>query len=404
MPRVIHILRKFEPAEWGGIETHLLGLLPELERLGWTSEVHAPAEAGTDGTPLAECGIEFRTFRACYPVLGMGKEGRARLVASGGNLITVDELMRLLRDRRASVFHVHTQGRLSGVVRLASRLKGVPFAVTIHGPYRSGAKSVRAAHADRTRGLIDLGAPFGLLVGARRVVHDADMVFVVNQHEYEAWRAAREGRHLEYVPHGVSLERASAETRAEVRQRIRGLGQAPFLVVVGRLDRAKGQDLAISAFRRAAPSGWHLVLAGAPTDAPFARELEVRAKTLAPRVHLLGGVSPAVARALLVEASLVLIPSRNEPFGIVLLEAWAEGSAALYSDLGGLAEVSRRVASTFGRVAEPREDAWVEKIRSVLADPASVEAERRAAPERVAEHFSWRAAARRIADAYGRFS
>jgi len=174
--------------------------------------------------------------------------------------------------------------------------------------------------------------------------------------------------------------------------------------VVGRLDRAKGQDLAISAFRRAAPSGWHLVLAGAPTDAPFARELEVRAKTLAPRVHLLGGVSPAVARALLVEASLVLIPSRNEPFGIVLLEAWAEGSAALYSDLGGLAEVSRRVASTFGRVAEPREDAWVEKIRSVLADPASVEAERRAAPERVAEQFSWRAAARRIADAYGRFS
>ena len=61
MPRVVHVLRKFEPSEWGGIETYLLGLLPELERLGWKSEVHAPQEAGTDGTILREHGIGFRT-------------------------------------------------------------------------------------------------------------------------------------------------------------------------------------------------------------------------------------------------------------------------------------------------------------------------------------------------------
>ena len=56
MPHVVHVLRKFEPRERGGIETHLVGLIPELARLGWTSEVHAPRERGTDGAPLREVG------------------------------------------------------------------------------------------------------------------------------------------------------------------------------------------------------------------------------------------------------------------------------------------------------------------------------------------------------------
>src|SRR5436190_23485749 len=108
MPKVIHIVRKFEPDQWGGIETHLLALIPRLERLGWTSEVHAPAEMGTDGSALTAAGATFRTFRAYYPYLRMGHKERTSLVAAGGNLISFEELGRLLLHRRASVLHVHT--------------------------------------------------------------------------------------------------------------------------------------------------------------------------------------------------------------------------------------------------------------------------------------------------------
>src|SRR5690348_3115639 len=134
MPKVIHVLRKFEPAEWGGIETHMVGLVPALARLGWTSEVHAPREAGTDGSPLTAIGAGFRPFAAHYPYLGLTPEKRAALVAVGGNLISPEELIVLMTTRNADVIHVHTRGRLGGIVRSASRLRKIPYAVTLHGP------------------------------------------------------------------------------------------------------------------------------------------------------------------------------------------------------------------------------------------------------------------------------
>src|ERR1700722_4691295 len=126
MPHVVHVLRKFEPREWGGIETHLVGLIPELARLGWTSEVHAPRERGTDGAPLREVGAELATFRAHYPYVGLTPERRARLVAAGGNLVSLEETWRLFRAPRADVIHVHTLGRLGGTVRTVARVRRIP--------------------------------------------------------------------------------------------------------------------------------------------------------------------------------------------------------------------------------------------------------------------------------------
>lgn len=406
MPKVIHILRKFEPAEWGGTESHIVGLVPALERFGWLSEVHAPREAGTDGGPVSELGATFRTFGAHYPALGRSAAERARLVASGGNLVTLDEPLRLLADRRASILHVHTQRRLGGVVRTAARIKRIPYAVSIHGPLRAGgdtstleggAASVRGRH----RG-IDLGGPFGWLVGARRVVQDADLVFVLNAREEEEWRDDRRGRHLERIPHGVIAARATAEERAQVRCSIAGLGDAPFACVLGRLDPVKGQDLALAAFEHAAPANLHLVLAGAPTHADFARALSDRAARSPGRVHVTGGITPRAARALLAEATLVLVPSRAEAFGLVLVEAWAEGVPVLFSDVGGLVDLARDNDIRTGRVTHDDVDAWTEALRGAIAAPAALADEARRGPARVAAHYAWPAVAQRIAAAYER--
>ncbi|HEY2512368.1 MAG TPA: glycosyltransferase family 4 protein [Polyangiaceae bacterium] len=398
MPRVFHVLRKFEPAEWGGIETHLVGLIPELAKLGWESEVHAPAEAGTDGAALQAVGATFRPFRARYPYLGMNAARRARLVAAGGNLLSFDELGALLRAPKGSIFHVHTQGRLGGVVRTAARLKHVPYAVSLHGPVRADAAVVESDAVDRTRGMIDLGAPAGLLLGARRVVHDADLVFTLNRHERDAWSADRAGRHLALVSHGVALAPSTAEARREARALVPGLGDAPFAVTLARLDRAKGQDLAIEALARGAPEGTHYVLAGAAVDATYAAELRALAAKY-PRVHVLGGVSPRQARALLAEAKLALLPSRAEPFGIVLLEAWAEGTPALAADVGGLGDIARTTGAEHILVKGGVE-VWAERVRAALGDSDTIVAEGAQARARVARHYSWRSLAEQTAAAY----
>ncbi len=398
MPHIIHVLRKFEPREWGGIETHLVGLIPELARLGWTSEVHAPRESGTDGAALRAVGAELVPFRARYPYLGLTPERRARLVAAGGNLLSAEEMVRLIRGPRADMIHVHTQGRLGGIVRTAARLRRIPYAVSLHGPVRADAAVVERDASTRTKGMIDLGAPFGMLLGARRVIADADLVFTLNRTEHDAWIAERAGRHLALVAHGIDPARASDDDRHAARARAPGLGGARFAVIVARLDRAKGQDVAIEAFLRAAPSDMHIVLAGAPVDTTYERELRARAAT-SDRVHVLGGVPPQIARGLLAEATIAFLPSIAEPFGLVLLEAWAEGTPALASAVGGLQDIARKTGAESCLVGSGV-DAWSERIRTWLGDETILARERREGPERVARNYSWRALAEHTVSAY----
>jgi len=399
MPRVIHVVRKFEPAEWGGTETHLVALIREQVQLGWECEVHAPREKGTDGTILERAGARFRTFRARYPYLRMSREQRAGLVAAGGNLLSADELAKLC-VLQADVLHLHTLGRLGGVVRTAARMRRRPYAVTLHGPVRADASVVESDARRRTQGMVDVGAPFGLLLGARRVVQDADLVFVLNRAEESAWAKTRKAKHLARVAHGVSLDRASEADRREARGRA-GVGAATFWVLVGRVDRAKGQDLAIRAFSEA-PSDVHLVLAGSVSDPSFAREVAalIDVSPMRERIHSIGGVPPHIARALLGEAALALVPSRAEPFGIVLLEAWAEGTPALFSDVGGLGDIARNTDAHFGLVAPDDLEAWTDRLRALADCAREMQCERDAVRSRVAAHYAWRTLAEQIVEGY----
>jgi glycosyltransferase involved in cell wall biosynthesis len=398
VPKVIHVLRKFEPAAWGGIETHLAGLVPELARLGWSSEVHAPDERGTDGRPLEALGATFRTFRARYPYLGLTDERREALVACGGNLVAPGELVALARRRDADLFHVHTLGRLGGVVRLASRIAGVPYAVTIHGPVRANAEVVEEAARGRTVGLTDIGQPFGWAVGARRVVQDASLVFALHEGERRAWESQRRGRHLERVVHGVDPAVATAEERAEARRAIPGLGGEPFVLALGRMEPAKGQDVALGAYLQARPPA-RLVLAGAAASPPFAAEIRARAAGEA-GVHVVGGVPPRVARALLAEAALVIVPSRAEPFGIVLLEAWAEQARTLFADVDGLATIAGLLGAREGAFAPGDEAALAAQIARAFADPTPLAAEAERMQSEVRRQMSWSSVAGRLAASY----
>jgi D-inositol-3-phosphate glycosyltransferase len=400
MPTVIHVLRKLEPDAWGGIETHLVGIIPELRRLGWHSEVHAPEGPRTSGAPVEAVGATFRTFRAHVPYVAADRSRRDALVACGGSLVAPDELRQLVSHRRAALIHTHTLLRLGGVARLGARLSGIPYAATLHGPVRSGEAALASLTA-RRRGVIDLGAPFGWLVGSRRVVEDADLIFVVNATERDAWQKDRHGRHLELLRLGVSTARASEADRASARD-FAGIGGAPFVALVGRLDPAKGQDLAIDAFVQGAPRGHHLVIAGAEMDASYAARLRAKAAGHEDRIHLVGNVAPARARALLAAAELALIPSRAEPFGLVLLEAWAEGTPALFSDVDGLAEIARIAGAPFGAFGGSSAPELAKRLCDMLGDPAALRREGDEGPARVAGSFGWARVAERLVDGYER--
>jgi len=115
---------------------------------------------------------------------------------------------------------------------------------------------------------------------------------------------------LPQAPKGVA-----PRMRAEL-----GLDAGVFLVgAVGRLHPSKGMDVLISAFRAAALSRAALVILG---EGPQRTQLE-RLRAGDPRIHL-PGYRPAVYDCL-VDIDLFVSPSREESFGLAILEAMNTG-------------------------------------------------------------------------------
>src|SRR5882757_7068978 len=89
--RVAHVLRKYNPAEWGGTETAIQRLFTGLRKHGVESVVFCPQIKDVfTADPLAEAGCAVKRFRAFLPVLGLSPMERQQQIAVGGNLMSFD--------------------------------------------------------------------------------------------------------------------------------------------------------------------------------------------------------------------------------------------------------------------------------------------------------------------------
>ena len=99
-------------------------------------------------------------------------------------------------------------------------------------------------------------------------------------------------------------------------------------------------------------------------------------------------------------ATLVLLPSDAEGFGLPVVEAMACGTPVVASDLGVLREVGGQAASY---VPEDNLSAWAEEIRRLVEErthrPDAWAARRRASIDQAAP-FSWTACAARMSELY----
>src|SRR5262249_26461488 len=101
-------------------------------------------------------------------------------------------------------------------------------------------------------------------------------------------------------------------------------GDAIVLLTLSRLHEKKGLDVLIDALAELPRCiAW---IAG---DGPLEKDLKARAARLgvADRVRFLGWRTDR--GALLAAANICVLPSRWEPFGTVMLEAWAAGTPLL---------------------------------------------------------------------------
>jgi glycosyltransferase involved in cell wall biosynthesis len=100
------------------------------------------------------------------------------------------------------------------------------------------------------------------------------------------------------------------------------------LVFLSRIDPKKGLEMLISIWARLAQDypDWELTIAG-PLGDHYANSVQaLAAESRAPRISFAGQVSGLAKQTLLSSASLVVLPTYSENFGIAIAEALAHGT------------------------------------------------------------------------------
>lgn len=148
------------------------------------------------------------------------------------------------------------------------------------------------------------------------------------------------------------------------------------MLVLGRVQPLKGQDLAIDALQYLAAtdpglaSRAELIIAGEATPGAESFAEGLRARATGVNVTFLPAQSRTESAALLRSSHLVLIPSHSETFGLLALEAAASGTPVIAAHTTGLLEsVQSGVNGVHVATRDPAD--WAREISRLLTDAAA---------------------------------
>jgi glycosyltransferase involved in cell wall biosynthesis len=402
--KILQVPRRFVADEWGGTETTILETSRALRADGHDVSIFTSL-ALSDTRRETIRGVPVRRFPYGYPFWGLSDANRRDMDRKGGNLLSLSLLWGLLREPGVDLLHAHSGKRLGAAVRTAARLRGIPYVVTLHGGHfviPPGEMSQMLAPIRRT---VEWGRLFGLAMGSRRVLEDADAVLCVGGDELAAARGRLPGRRVELMPNGVDCDGFGSGDGAAFRE---AFGIPPgrrILLCVSRIDYQKDQIALAEALARLLPGhpDLHLVLLGPVTVASYRERLDTRIVDLGlrERVTLIPGLrsdDPHLLGAFHA-AEVFCLPSRHEPFGIVILEAWAAGLPVVASRVGGIPSFTRDGVDILH--AEPGDvAALTAQLARVLDEPALAGSIAEAGRTRARRDFDWRAISARLLDLY----
>jgi D-inositol-3-phosphate glycosyltransferase len=371
----------------GGMNVYIVEVARRLAQAGVEVEVFTRATAG-DLPPCVEMapGVLVRHV-ITGPLEGLAKEDLpAQLCAFTHGVLRAEAA-------RSPGWYdlVHSHYWLSGQVGwLAKDRWGVPLVHTAH----TLAKVKNRKLADG-----DTPEPAARVTGEELVVGEADRLVAntpTEARELIDLYGALPDR-VSVVEPGVDLDRFTppalgreAAVRAVARRRL-GLPQRDHVIAfVGRIQPLKAPDVLLHAITRFAPdladrvtvavvggnSGSGLDLAGLATSLGVAD----RVRFLPPQSR---DALPDLYRA----ADLVAVPSYNESFGLVALEAQACGTPVVAAAVGGLVTAVRdNISGVLVDGHDP--DTWAKVLGGLLTEPRARVRLARGAIE-YAQHFSW---------------
>ncbi len=302
--------------------------------------------------------------------------------------------------RGAPVDVIHAHYWLSGIAALPAAIElGIPLVQSFHtlAAMKSAATDAPPESSTRVHSEAFLAGQADALV-ASSSAEATSLIDLVGAPADRTW----------IVPPGVDTDRfapRSVEEHAATRRTLGLDAERPIVVIAGRVQPFKGHELAVRAIGELrALRGWAplLVVAGeaTPGEEAFVSTLRSLALELgvADDLAFVGALDRDELAGLLAAASVTIVPSFSETFGLVALESAAAGTPVIGFRSGGLSE---SIAEGVSGVLLGTRDAryWATELAVMIEDTDRLAALAVTAREH-AKRFSWGRATDRLLEVY----
>ena len=167
-------------------------------------------------------------------------------------------------------------------------------------------------------------------------IKKADAIIFVNASQREKKKKSVKAKSV-YIPNGVNIQ-----TRSESTSLIQEKNIIPhkYILAVGRITQEKGFDYLIDAFLQSGIEGYQLVIAGG-IDHSSAYATNIIKKTqIHSSIVMTGYVDGEFLRQLYSHCLMFILPSYQEGFPLVLLEAMSYNLPILASDIPANKQIS----------------------------------------------------------------
>ncbi len=299
---------------------------------------------------------------------------------------------------------IHSHYWLSGMV--AEHLRRAWRAPVVHMFHTLGYMKNQIARTPEER------APQARLDGERHVAALADRLIAATPLEREqlATVYGADPAKIRVIPPGVDLRHFRPIPADEARRRVGIPCGERSILFVGRIEPLKGIDTLLRALAilrdrwpQAVEHTCLVIIGGDPwaedPDAEMARLQAMREELgLGDLVAFIGAKGHEVLPYYYAAASVVVVPSYYESFGMVALEAMAVGTPVIASDVGGLSYLVQHGVTGF-RVPRRSPEVLAERLRLLLTDEALRQQMGRQARE-YARRYAWPRIADRILEVY----
>jgi len=208
--------------------------------------------------------------------------------------------------------------------------------------------------------------------------------------------------HGKVIALGIEPQSATSCSRENFETHFPAIAAEPYVLVMSRLHPKKGLDVLIDAFlsltRQQKFAHWRLVVAGdGPADYVSRLKGKVASSSQRDRILFTGWLDGEKKDAVLDGASLLVLPSHQENFGLCVMESLSHAVPVLVSPHVNL--TPEIVLANAGWITAVDKEALVTRLAEALSDKEELARRGRAGRE-LSQKYSWENAAKGLADLY----